>query len=164
VTKTNLLVLLAVGNEIRKDDAAGIRVVKNLEQDSTLKHMNISFKYLNTGGFDILDEIDGFRNAIIVDAADMADKGYKPGEILHIKNLNELDVDFKQGVSSHGIGILPILKYAEESSYNLPKKIEIFGIQVKDTNVFSEELTPEVKQGVEKLTTHLKEYILNLLD
>jgi hydrogenase maturation protease len=146
------------------DDAAGIRVVECLERDSTLKHMNISFKYLNTGGFDILDEIDGFLNAIIVDAADMSDKGYKPGEILHITNLNDLDVEFQQGISSHGIGILPILKYAEESGYNLPKRIEIFGIQIKETNVFSEDLTPDVKQGVEKLTAHLKEYIINLLN
>ena len=79
-------------------------------------------------------------------------------------SINDLDVEFQQGISSHGIGILPILKYAEESSYNLPKKIEIFGIQIKETTIFSEELTPEVKEGVEKLTILLKEYILNLLD
>ncbi|MFX0183846.1 MAG: hydrogenase maturation protease [Candidatus Hodarchaeota archaeon] len=164
MASSKFLVVLGVGNDIRMDDGAGIRVVEHLERDPTLKPLDISFKYLNTGGFDILDEIDGFYYAIIIDAADMADQGFRPGEFIHISDLNELRIGEPRSLSSHGIGVLPILKYAEDSGYKIPQKIEIFGIQVKETRFFSEQLTPEVAEGVEKLVILLRQHILTLFD
>lgn len=163
MTDSKFLVVLGVGNDIRMDDGAGIRVVEYLEQDSNLKNLVISFKYLNTGGFDILDEIDGYQKAIIVDAASMTDQGLKPGEFFHIEDLSQYATGQPVGVSSHGVGVLQILGYAEAGGYRLPDLIEVYGIQVKETGFFSEELTPEVAEGVKKLVQILKERILNLL-
>lgn len=154
------LVVLGIGNDIRMDDGAGIRVVECLEKDPSLEHLNISFKYLNTGGFDILDEIDGYERAIIVDAASMTDQGLKPGEFFHISNLSEYKKGQPVGVYSHGVGVLQILGYAEVGGYQVPQQIEVYGIQVKETGYFSEELTPEVTKGVEGLVNILKKRII----
>ncbi|MFX1282712.1 MAG: hydrogenase maturation protease [Promethearchaeota archaeon] len=160
--QTKHLVVLGVGNEIRMDDGAGIRVVERLERDSSLEHLNISFKYLNTGGFDILDEIDGYKRAIIVDAASMTDQGLKPGEFFYISDLSEYSTGHLIGVSSHGIGVLQILRYAKVGGYRVPHQIEVYGIQVKETGYFSEKLTPEVAEGVENLVNILRERILKV--
>lgn len=162
MTAPKFLVVLGIGNDIRMDDGAGIRVVERLSRDDNLKNLEIDFKFLNTGGFDILDEIDGYRRAIIIDAADMSEKGLKPGDIVHLTNLAELAVDQTSGISSHGIGLLHVLKYAKAGNYRIPEFIEIHGIQVKETEYFSENLTPEVEAGVNKLVEEMRKYILDL--
>jgi hydrogenase maturation protease len=144
------------------DDGAGIRVVERLEKDSSLKQSKISFKYLNTGGFDILDEIDGYERAIIVDAASMTDQNLKPGEFFTITDLKEYTKGQPIGISSHGVGVLQVLGYAEIGGYKVPDQIEVYGIQVKETGYFSEELTPEVAEGVEKLVDVIRKRILTL--
>ena len=155
--------VLGVGNSIRMDDGAGIRVVEQLEQDEELSKYKISFQYLNTGGLDILDAIDGFDHAIIVDAASMADQGLKPGDIFYLENLNEVDIKDPGGISSHGVGVLPVLKYAKIGGYKVPNPIEIYGVQIKEIGFISEELTPEVSKGVKDLIPKLKSHIIRLL-
>ena len=155
--------MLGVGNSIRMDDGAGIRVVEQLEQDEDLKQMGISFQYLNTGGLDILDAIDGFERAIIVDAAAMAHQGLNPGDIFYLENLHDLDRKDSGGISSHGVGVLPVLKYAKIGGYEVPNPIEIYGVQIKEIGFISEELTPEVQKGVKDLIPKLKSHIIGLL-
>ncbi|MHA2297890.1 MAG: hydrogenase maturation protease [Candidatus Hodarchaeales archaeon] len=163
MTGKKSLVVLGIGNSIRMDDGAGIRVVEQLNEDGDLKDIAVDFKFLNTGGFDILDEIDGYERAIIVDAADMPERGHEPGDIIHLENLAEIGASQATGVSSHGISLLHVLKYAHEGNYKVPEHIEIYGIQVKETRYFSECLTQEVASGVEKLAELLKKHILNLI-
>ncbi|MFX0096044.1 MAG: hydrogenase maturation protease [Candidatus Hodarchaeota archaeon] len=161
MNESKFLIVLGIGNSVRMDDGAGIRVVERLSNDNTLKKLKITFSFLNTGGLDILDEIDGYKRAIIVDAADMPNQ-LKPGEIIHLTDLTKLAVDGIAGVSSHGIGLLSVLKYAKTGGYQTPEFIEIYGIQVKETGYFSESLTSEVATGVNTLVERLKKYILVL--
>jgi len=42
MTSSKFLVVLGVGNSVRMDDGAGIRVVEKLEKDQSLKNLNIS--------------------------------------------------------------------------------------------------------------------------
>lgn len=157
LTESKFLVILGIGNAVRMDDGAGIKTVEMLECDPELEPFKITFSYLNMGGFDILDEIDGFNYAIIVDAADIP--GLQPGEIYHLPNFQDYknkQINEISGFSSHGTGVLHVLKYANMGGYQIPQNIEIYGIQVKETEYFSEQLTPEVANGVETLLKQLK--------
>ncbi|MHA1940495.1 MAG: hydrogenase maturation protease [Candidatus Hodarchaeales archaeon] len=156
------LIVLGIGNSLRMDDGAGIRVVESLSKDKNLKNLDIEFSYLNTGGLEILDVIDGFERAIIVDAASMADQGLKPGEFYHLTNLHDLTTTERGGISSHGVSVFDVLKYGEIGGYQIPNPIEIYGIQIKETGFVSEDLTPEVARGVNKLVTLLKNRILDM--
>jgi hydrogenase maturation protease len=144
------------------DDGAGIRVVEELEKNQLLEPFNIAFKFLNTGGLDILDAIDGHQHAIIVDAASMEEQGYKPGEIIHFPDLYALKDEYEEEISSHSMGVLPVLKYAKIGEYSLPSRIEVYGIQIKETRFFSEQLTSEVEQGVKELTAILVKKAISL--
>ena len=55
-----------------------------------------------------------------------------------------------------------MLKYANVAGYQIPQSIEIYGIQIKETEYFSEQLTPEVANGVDILITRLKTRINEL--
>lgn len=162
MTPSKFLVVLGIGNSIRMDDGAGIRVVEKLEKDENLEKLDISFKYLNTGGLDILDEIDGYKRAIIVDAASMADQGLKPGEFYHLDNLNDLKIEQTGEISSHGVGVFGFLKYAKIGGYSVPNPIEIYGVQIKETGFFSEDLTPEVSKAVNELAVIIRDKIITL--
>ena len=41
----NRIVVLGIGNSIRRDDGAGIKTVEALEEDTSLTQLNIDFKY-----------------------------------------------------------------------------------------------------------------------
>lgn len=156
------LVVLGIGNTIRMDDGAGIRVVEELKKVKSLKNLDISFKCLNSSGIEILDEINGYKQAIIVDAASTSNQELRPGEIFHLDNLNEFKTEQTNEISSHGIGVLGIMKYAKKGGHNLPNPIEVYGIQIKETNSFIEDLTPEVSKAVKELVIILKDRILKL--
>ena len=163
LTDSKFLILVGIGNTIRMDDGAGIRVVEHLEHDPTLTSLDITFRYLNTGGFDILDEINGYTHAILMDAANI--DGLPPGEIFHFPNVRSQTNDLPDGtggMSSHGMGVLHVLKYADMAGYQVPHIIEIYGIQIKETEYFSEDMTPEVSAGVTKLVNLLRTKILDL--
>ncbi|MFW9780437.1 MAG: hydrogenase maturation protease [Candidatus Heimdallarchaeota archaeon] len=155
------LVILGIGNTVRMDDGAGIRVVEELEKNERLKTFDVAFKYLNTGGLDILDAIDGYQYAIIVDAASMDDQGYNPGDIIHFPDLYAFKDKYQEEISSHSMGVIPVMNFAEIGNYNLPSKIEVYGIQVKETRYFSEQLTDAVKAGVTRLTSILVKKVIN---
>ena len=81
----------------------------------------------------------------------------------YLENLNDLDRKESGGISSHGVGVLPVLKYAKMGGYEVPNPIEIYGVQIKEIGFISEELTPEVKKGVNQLIPKLKTHIISLL-
>jgi len=162
VDPQRFLVVLGIGNTIRMDDGAGIRVVEELEKDEGLKNLDISFKCLNSSGIEILDEINGYKQAIIVDAVSISNQELKPGEIFHLENLNEFKTEQTSEISSHGIGVLGIIKYAKIGGYNLPNPIEVYGIQIKETECFIEVLTPDISEAVKELVIILKDRILKL--
>ena len=107
------------------DDGVGIRVVECLEKDPIIQPLPVTFQYLNTGGFAILDKIDGYSHAILVDAADMPEKGLKPGEIIHIENITTFSEQTISGTSSHGLTLRQVLQYAKIGGYKPPPIIEL---------------------------------------
>ncbi|MFW9855108.1 MAG: hydrogenase maturation protease [Candidatus Thorarchaeota archaeon] len=155
------LVILGIGNTVRMDDGAGIRAVEELEKNERIKTFDIAFKYLNTGGLDILDAIDGHQYAIIVDAASLDDQEYNPGDIIHFPDLYALKDRYHEEISSHSMGVIPVMNFAEIGNYNLPSRVEVYGIQVKETRYFSEELTEAVRAGVTRLTSILVKKVIS---
>ena len=80
-----------------------------------------------------------------------------------MENLHDLEVKKPSEISSHGIGALEVLEYAKIGGYEIPDPIEIYGIQVKEINIVSEELTPEVATAVKELVNILKDRIIQLV-
>ncbi|MBU7018168.1 MAG: hydrogenase maturation protease [Theionarchaea archaeon] len=144
--------ILGIGNPILTDDAVGILVVQQL------KGVNADIKEAYTGGFALLDVILGYDTVIIVDAVK---KGGKPGTVsvlredeirraLHASSIH--DVSFSEAVS------LGRTLFPEE----MPSKIIIVGIEVTNTETFSEQPTEPVQRAIPEAVSMVMSLLGNL--
>jgi len=138
------LLFLGLGNPILSDDAVGIRVVdkiKSIMGDSN----GIDFVTGSMAGLRILDVIQGYDELVIVDAIE---KGGEPGTLykIPIENLEST----LHLTSLHSINLVTAIELGRKMSLKIPKRISIYGIEVKDVVKFSEKMTPEVEESIPK--------------
>lgn len=143
------ILVLGIGNPILSDDGVGIHVARRFKEiiknDSTI---NIMIDEASAGGLVLLDMILGYDTVILIDAI-KTENGqigeiYKYGiddfaETLHVSSPH--DVNFATAIE---IG-------RKNMPEKMPKIIVIYAIEVKNVDVFSEEMTPEVKEVIPKV-------------
>ncbi len=138
------LLFLGLGNPILSDDAVGIRVVdkiKSIMGDSN----GIDFVTGSMAGLRILDVIQGYDELVIVDAIE---KGGEPGTLYKIP-IEDLESTLHL-TSLHSINLVTAIELGRKMSLKIPKRISIYGIEVKDVVKFSEKMTPEVEGSIPK--------------
>lgn len=150
--------VLGIGNTIRKDDGVGVAVVEALERRLS-DQSNLFFETMQSGGVDILSSLKSFDLAIIVDAAFMNNK---PGEAKWL-SIEKSNKKIQMYSSTHSIGVLEALQIVETlPNLEMPDKIIVLGIQVKEVNKFEETLSKEVAEGAKiafnMILGKLKEY------
>ncbi len=141
--------IVGVGSVLRGDDALGIRVIDELEKE--LLPDDITLYSGDISGLDLLKAFPGNERVVIIDAAEM---GEAPGTI-KVFNFKDIEkADFKDVVSTHGMGLLETLTIGEK--IGLDADITIIGVQPENID-HSLELSdlikskiPEVIQAVKK--------------
>lgn len=136
------ILFLGLGNPILSDDAVGIKVVEEIKRILG-KRDGIYFDTGNINSLHILDAIQGYGKVVIVDAVK---KGGEPGTLYHIP-LEELQATIHH-TSLHTINLATAIRLGKEISKDMPEEISIYGVEVKDIENFSEELTEEVKRAI----------------
>jgi len=137
--KTTLV--LGIGNTLRKDDGAGIRVIELLREGALPP--GVSVLDGGTAGIDLLTYIEGVDRLIIVDAL-LADG--LPGDIRVLAGnaIKERDLF----VSGHYGRLSDILDLAAELGTR--PETSVVGIIPRDCDSYEMGLSPEVAAGVEK--------------
>jgi hydrogenase 3 maturation protease len=129
------IVILAVGNEMRRDDRIGIEVMKELQNISLSEHSQI--KMINAGATpeNFTRPIEDWNpnHLLILDAVEM---GATPGEIdlIHMDDISNVTI------STHKMSLTLLNKYLVN---RLNLEIKLLGIQIKDVS-FGGELSPEL--------------------
>ena len=136
----NKCVVVGIGNPYLQDDRAGVVIVEMLEKEGLPCRTEVVY----TVGFEVMDKIQGYERAIIVDACML---GNEPGSIL------ELTVDdiFSTHalVNSHAITLGTTLKTGLLCfPDDMPKDIRIILIEVKEIKEFTQQMSPEVEAAV----------------
>jgi hydrogenase maturation protease len=150
------LVILGMGNTLFSDDGVGIAVVRELKE---CFYQNPQIEVLETswGGFRIIDLLSGYDAAIIVDAFRT---GQKPvGSIHHLKP-DDL-INSVRMVSFHDINFVTALEFARQMDIPMPEYISIYAIEVAETELISEEMTPEVIPAIQRCTRKITKEIEN---
>ncbi|RLG63321.1 hypothetical protein DRO02_06100 [archaeon] len=146
-------IIIGIGNPILGDDAAGLHVARILKK--MIRGENVTIKESSEGSFDIVEEIIGFDKAIIVDT--IQSENLPKGKIVKLtpNNLKE-NVHL---VNLHDIDMMTALKiYEETMPEKLPREIIIYAITTDRSKAFSEKMSSEVENAVNKLAkTLLKE-------
>ena len=137
-------VILCLGNLLRNDDGAGVAVYKILAEDNCLPE-NVELVDGGTPGLETVLLLQGYKRAIIVDAADM---GRRPGEWVRFTYreaaLKSHDVTVRGTLHSAGLAEALVLG---DALGVLPPEIVIYGIQPQEIG-WSEGLSKPVRTAI----------------
>ena len=133
--------VLGIGNPILKDDGIGLRVVQKLE--GSFSDPGVTFLQTTLAGLNLLDLLSGFDRAIIVDAIQTG------GRLGQVYRFSPQDFMTRHEFPYlHNIDFFQTLLLGRMLTENMPEKVVIVAIEVKDVSDFGEGLTPEVESAI----------------
>ena len=147
-------IILGIGNDIVKDDGVGIYTADLLKK--VITNNNIIIETTHSAGIYILDFIEGYHKAILIDSIKTIDG--EPGTIYKI-NLRDLKIKNRPHFL-HTVDLLQMILLYKDQDVKLPTDITLYAIEAGDTSGFGEHLSPEVKKSAHKLFHRLKKELL----
>lgn len=146
-------VVIGLGNDIMRDDAAGLKLARSLSQHPALPP---GVQVIETGemGLSLLDVLDGKDWAIFVDSV-------KTGEnpVGHIHRFEGKDVVEFRSRNPHNMGIGEVFYIGHKLGLNLPNRIVILAMEVKDNHSFGYDMTQEANAGFTRFLTAVFEEV-----
>lgn len=133
--------ILSLGNDLLGDD--GIALIVG---DELARLLDIENYKTNSFGFNIIENLSGLDEAIIIDAVVITDEPV--GKILRF------DIEYFDKYihlsSPHTFNLPTAIKFLE--LYDLkPKKIFLYGINIKNLLVFSEKISNELNASLQNI-------------
>lgn len=143
---TKRTVIVGCGNGLCGDDAVGLAVARFLVEEVCLPP-DVAVVVAGTPGVGLLDMLQGFRRAIIIDAVL---SGGESGEVYRF-GLQELE-ETTPITSLHGFSVAEVLALGKVlEPEGLPEQIEFVGVEVSSANLgFADNLSPAVRDAVSK--------------
>jgi hydrogenase maturation protease len=137
-------VIMGLGNPLRGDDGVGVRVAQVL----AMKNLPSGVEVVDGGtqGLGIVNLMEGYRRAIVVDAAEI---GKAPGQFIRFTLDEARPRGEDEHLSVHGAGLRDALLLAQALK-TLPDKVIIFGVQPANL-AWEDSLSPEVEAGLPAL-------------
>mgnify|MGYP006287531197 CR=1 FL=1 len=139
--------ILGLGNPILSDDGIGIKIARAIKK----KMKNVEVVEASAAGFRIVDQILGFDKLILIDA--IQTKNSEPGTI-HLLNTQDLK-NARHSSSIHDISFFDALDIYKKNGESVPQEIIIYAIEVEQTDIFSEDLTPKVAAALPKAVNRI---------
>lgn len=136
---------LCVGTELRRDDAAGLRLCELLESGGFPKDRLIECEFGLENCASAIEEAS-VRRAVIVDAAILSKQGVREADYI-FTDLNSVD-DKISLVTSHSIPVKFVVEVLE--SEGLLKEVLVLGIVARDLSL-GEGLSEKTRKAVEDL-------------
>ena len=134
--------VLGLGNPILSDDGVGPAVARELE--GKLDPLVVTVTEASLGGLNLLDLLVGYDRVIIIDAIKTA--GGQPGQI-HRLDPTALTTT-RYATSPHDVNLATALELGKKLGLAMPQKLDIFAVEVSDTENFSEAYTPAVAAAI----------------
>ncbi len=154
--KKNLI--LGVGNPLLCDDAIGPVVIRRAETALSDMKQFVDFKENYAGGFDLLEEIQGYDRLLLIDCVKTGI--CKPGtcQIYSVKDFEKYRQE--RSFNSHSLNLPTLINLGRACGYHMPEEIIVFGIEARDTTTFSEEPTDEVRACIDDIIDRIRSTIL----
>jgi len=145
--------VLGLGNELRGDDAVGLRVAMEVQRRTGSRR---DVEVISTGetGLALLDFFEGRTDVVIIDA--VATGRAAPGTIYRLDGdaLPEL-----RGAAPHALGVGEILALGWRIGLAMPRRVTLLAVEVADASTIGAELSPSVRAAlptlVERVLTEL---------
>lgn len=146
------ILILGIGNEIRRDDSVGLLAARKASQQ--FEKEKIDVKEASSGGLPLLSKIQGYDLCYIIDS--IMTKDGTPGDWYYLT----LD-DFKaeeNRIVSHSVDLRTMKEIGKEMGEKIPE-IKIFAIEVKEPFEFGDDLTKQMKEALPEVISEITEAI-----
>ena len=122
------IIIIAIGQSMRGDDAAGLETVGLWQKTypDTAADPRVRVEQSGMPGLELIDLMANTDCALLVDAVQSGDA---PGMLHMVKPEQVVTFDSGGSTSSHGWGVAETLALAHELHYPLPQQIYILGIE-----------------------------------
>jgi hydrogenase maturation protease len=134
------VLVLCLGNALRRDDAVALRVADALQLNEAA---GVTVRRSAAAGLYLLDDMEGFDRVVVVDAVRTG--AHPPGTVLAFP-LDALHAP--EGPSPHAIGLPSALSRAAAAGAPVPSHIEIVAIEAEELDLVGEGLTPSVAAAI----------------
>jgi hydrogenase maturation protease len=141
--------IIGVGNELRRDDGAGIAVAQQLRNNADLP-AQIDIITHHGEGLGLLEAWQGYQRVIIIDATR---SGAAAGSVCCFDVLSRELPEHFFNYSSHLFGLAEAIRLARVLD-RLPDELMVYGIEGAEF-AYGEGLTPVVAAGVVDVTRQL---------
>lgn len=132
-------IIVGLGNPALGDDGVGWQVVELLQQIVGNTHPDIAFDCLAVGGIHLMERLEGYQRAILVDAVRA---GGETGQV-HRYSLDDLPNGHSGDV--HSATLQDALAAGRDLGMELPSQVVIVGMTIEPSLEFSDSLSPPVK-------------------
>ncbi len=161
--RSHKILVLGLGNTLISDDGIGIYIIRELKERLKFWQHQLDFVESSTGGIRLLDELSGYKMAIIVDS--IITGTVTPGEaIIYELNTQQLLPKQLHRTTGHTLTLPEVLLLGKELGYNMPESILIFAIEIKDNLTIKEELSSELSLKFDNLVYNLQQKISEILN
>ncbi len=134
------VLVLCLGNPLRRDDAVALHVAAALDAAPI---PGAEVRRSAKAGLYLLDDMEGFDRVVVVDAVRT---GAHPAGTVHSVALEELRAP--EGPSPHAIGLPSAIARARAAGAPVPSRIRLVAVEVEVMDEVGEGLTPAVAAAV----------------
>ena len=134
--------VLGLGNAILCDDGVGIKAARYIAELGD--NPAVVVKEAELAGFALLDLLEGFERAVVIDAVRLRDG--KPGDVVVFES-SSLEPSLHL-VAGHQIDLPTALEMGRRLGRPVPSEVYIVGVQIENDTTFSESCTPDVEAAI----------------
>jgi len=146
----NNLVVIGLGNTLRRDDGIGIHLLRALRRK---KIKGVDYLDFSTSSLDLVNRIDRYDAAILIDAIDA---GLEAGKV-KIFDLKDVACGLKEkAYSSHEMGLryLSVLL----NTLDIKTKIYVAGIQAEDTS-YGDSVSEALNDNIPEMINEISKFV-----
>ncbi len=154
------LTVIGLGQTLRGDDAAGIEAVRRWERlfHQTAGRPDVSVQYSELPGLGLLDLLEEFEAAVLVDAVSSAAAA---GQVYRL-DPEQLESFGVGGKSAHGWGIAETLRMDRQMNPSRPTRIRLIGIEASQVEL-GQPISAEVEAAFPAACQAIEEEVQALL-
>ena len=128
------VIIIGIGQTLRGDDAVGVEAVRRWQQafPATADRLDVTVEFSELPGLGLLDLLDGFNAAVLVDAVQSANR---PGHI-HRLSPEDLATFGTEARSAHGWGVAESIQLGQQlNPSGLEVRIRLIGIEAQQVEL-----------------------------
>ncbi len=139
----NKLLVLALGNDLMGDDAAGLAAARELKKKFGSE---IDIFEVASAGFMLLDVMEGYSKVLLLDTV-LSTNGTRG----KVRELTKEDLSKKFSNSPHYVGLPELIELAERLDIDFPKTIKALVIEISEAGIIRLGLNPDIRDRIPEL-------------